>query len=242
LEDDTYYPSSLPSGPLPQDTVERLFPTLHPIDGNRILSILHTRRLTGSLSERGISGVDDAMNVDLSDISPEQFMKALEYLRASFPVDEEAAAVDWAEAEAGRIEREILSERGVKLGLLKKVEPNPETEEQEKRGEEWEGQRFITVKAREAREAQLGAVGGQGTEYGREKYGRSVFETLRKSNEANWEAEKAEKERIKLEEEAKMVAEGRDKGPQDLVPKKRFLGVEIRGTFRTFRCGTRCNF
>ncbi|KAF2495885.1 hypothetical protein BU16DRAFT_526434 [Lophium mytilinum] len=225
--DDSHITSSLPSGPLLPKAIKQLFPTLSTVNGNRVLSILHTRRLTGSLAERGIDNIDEALDLDLSDISQEQMMRALEYLRARFPVDEEAAAADWAEAEAARIEREVLAERGVKLGLLKKVELDPEVEEQQIRGEEWEGRRYINVKARQEREAK-GNAGGQGTEYGRAKYGRSIFETVRKSNEANWEAEKAEKERAKAKEEAKMVAEGRHVGPKNLVPGKKFLGVEIR--------------
>ncbi|KAF2804896.1 uncharacterized protein BDZ99DRAFT_467133 [Mytilinidion resinicola] len=225
--DDSYITSSLPSGPLLPKAIKQLFPTLSTVNGNRVLSILHTRRLTGSLAERGISGVDEALGLDLSDISQEQMMQALEYLRASFPVDEEAAAADWAEAEAARIEREVLAARGVNLGLLKKVELDPEVEEQQNRGEEWEGKQYIAVKVKKEREAR-GNAGGQGTEYGRAKYGRSVFETVRKSNEANWEAEKAERERVKAKEEAKMIAEGRHLGPKSLVPGKKFLGVEIR--------------
>ncbi|KAK7615385.1 hypothetical protein JOL62DRAFT_493288 [Phyllosticta paracitricarpa] len=78
--------------------------------GNAILRALQHRRVTGSLVEKG---------VHFDYFSHERALKGLEYLRATYPVDEQAAAAEYAEAEAERLESELV-EKAKDMGLYKK--------------------------------------------------------------------------------------------------------------------------
>ncbi|KAF2401337.1 hypothetical protein EJ06DRAFT_388012 [Trichodelitschia bisporula] len=81
--------------------------------GTKVLHELQERRTSGSLADRGIA---------FPDVTEEQGLKALAWLRQKYPVDEEAAAAQWAEEEVARLEQEYM-ERAEKLGLYKKSEP-----------------------------------------------------------------------------------------------------------------------
>jgi hypothetical protein len=88
--------------------------------GNFILARLQQRRISGSLVEKGLI-FPDKLN-----ISQAEATRALEWLRTTFPMDEEAAAAQWAEKELLRLEEEqrsALERRGQQLGLLKKEDP-----------------------------------------------------------------------------------------------------------------------
>ncbi|KAK8250259.1 hypothetical protein HDK77DRAFT_506252 [Phyllosticta capitalensis] len=101
----------LPSGALSDAQITSIFgPDIPAAQGNAILRSLHHRRVTGSLVEKG---------VQFDYFPPEKALKGLEYLRATHPLDEQAAAAEYAEAEAERLENELV-ERAQKVGLYKK--------------------------------------------------------------------------------------------------------------------------
>lgn len=101
----------LPGGDLAAEKVAEIFgPGVSAAQGNAILRALQHRRVTGSLAEKGIQ----------FDYFPhERALKGLEYIRATYPVDEQAAAAEYAEAEAERLENELL-EKALAIGLYKK--------------------------------------------------------------------------------------------------------------------------
>ncbi|KAJ5549783.1 hypothetical protein N7535_002275 [Penicillium sp. DV-2018c] len=79
--------------------------------GNRILSVLHGHRLTGTL--------DADLPIDIvRAVSQQQLDTALEWLRNEYPVDEDAAILARIEREE-REEEEKLMRRAEKLGLYK---------------------------------------------------------------------------------------------------------------------------
>lgn len=120
-------------------------------------------------------------------VKVEQAKKALDFLRTLVPdVDEQQAAATWADEEAAREEAKLI-ERSQELGLYKKIEP-----EQKEISPEEE----------------------QGTEYGRARSGESSLIAMRKSREAQYEQEKAQKAK---EEERQANAElAAARGPLEL--------------------------
>jgi rhomboid-like protein len=80
--------------------------------GNKILRILHQRRVVGSLVDKGVQIAGN------HNVKAESLQKALAWLRGSYPVDEQAAAELWAEEEAERLEGTYIA-RAEKLGLYK---------------------------------------------------------------------------------------------------------------------------
>ncbi|KAK8166970.1 hypothetical protein IWX90DRAFT_230945 [Phyllosticta citrichinensis] len=101
----------LPGGDLSAGKFVEIFgPGVSAAQGNAILRALQHRRVTGSLVEKG---------VQFDDFPHERALKGLEYLRATYPVDEQAAAAEYAEAEAERLESELV-EKAQDMGLYKK--------------------------------------------------------------------------------------------------------------------------
>jgi rhomboid-like protein len=178
-EYDPQYGVPLPGGGLSQSAIERVFGhTMEEEEGNHILCVLQYRRLSGSLAEVGVSFPDL--------IHPrETYLRGLEYLRETFPVDEEANASSWLEGEVKRLEEEQLLNRAVKLGIYTKENEIKKVEEE------------------------------QGTEYGRQRYGKSIFEEIRSKNEQKWEMEQKE---IKEKEEHTAREQLNASTPKELQP------------------------
>ncbi|KAK5162610.1 hypothetical protein LTR04_003285 [Oleoguttula sp. CCFEE 6159] len=114
----------LPSGPLPLEELKEVFgrnihhePTAQ-LGYNWCLSLIQYRRLSGRLVDEGVAYPGDPNHPP---ISHHFGMKALEYLRSTFPLDEETAAQRWAEREAQRLETELV-ERGEKIGMYQPVD------------------------------------------------------------------------------------------------------------------------
>lgn len=85
--------------------------------GNYILSKLQDRRESGSLAELGINFSEG------EGVRQEDARRGLEWLRQAYPLDEQGAAVRWAESEALRLEEELrtdLEKKGQRFGLLKR--------------------------------------------------------------------------------------------------------------------------
>jgi rhomboid-like protein len=157
--------------------------------GNYILSVMHWRRMSGALIDKGLDFPKQ------SGVTREQALRGLLYVRRVIPdVDEAALGAVWAEEESKRAAKEI-QDRAVKLGIYKPLqeeEVNPEEEEYIEEAEEEK----------------------QGTEYGREKSGTSVFQTVREAKEARFRAEQAAKVEAELREETAAIH--RTRGPLEL--------------------------
>jgi len=94
----------LPTGEVDRETIRSIFGTnVSHIDGNSVLRILHHRRTSGSLADYGI----DNLGHKYTHVNRILATRALEWLRDAFPVDEGAAAEQWAEKEANRIAYEL---------------------------------------------------------------------------------------------------------------------------------------
>ena len=84
--------------------------------GNSLLGEIQRRRITGSLAEEGLQ-----FPVEL-EIDQDQALRGLEWLRANYPMDEEAAAAQWAAEELDRLDAETRAyyeRRGQELRLYK---------------------------------------------------------------------------------------------------------------------------
>ena len=90
--------------------------------GNKVLRILHQRRVVGSLVDKGvqIAGSHNVKNDSLQN--------ALGWLRDKYPVDEQASAELWAENEAERLEGTYIA-RAEKLGLYKPLSGDEKQQE-----------------------------------------------------------------------------------------------------------------
>lgn len=109
----------LPGGNLPQAKITNIFgPGTSAKEGNAFLRALQHRRVTGSLAEKGVNFRQDGPVA----FPRERALNALEYLRSTYPVDEEAVAVEWAQREAERLEAELI-QRAQNLRLYKKSDP-----------------------------------------------------------------------------------------------------------------------
>ncbi|EAS31673.3 rhomboid family protein [Coccidioides immitis RS] len=86
-------------------------PRIPPVFGNRVLRVLHGRRLAGTL--------DLELPLDIKNGVPQHILDdGLEWLRRNFPVDEDAAIMRRIEREEQE-EEEKLMRRAEKLGLYK---------------------------------------------------------------------------------------------------------------------------
>jgi rhomboid-like protein len=94
----------LPNGPVDEGTIRRIFGnSVSAVQGNHVLRILHHRRTSGSLADYGV----DNLGQQHAHVSRFLAIKALDWLRATFPIDEARAAEEWAEKEANRIAYEL---------------------------------------------------------------------------------------------------------------------------------------
>jgi rhomboid-like protein len=89
-----------------------------------ILQEIQYRRVTGSLSDKGIDFVDRPA------FSQEHRTRALEWLRENYPVDEEAAAAEYADQIAEELRKE-LEERAKRLRLYKSDDAGGEEAKEE---------------------------------------------------------------------------------------------------------------
>lgn len=94
----------LPNGNVDERTIAKLFgPRVSRDTGNNVLRIIHHRRTSGSLADYGV----DNLGHRYSSVDQKTAIKALEWLRVTYPVDEARAAEEWAEREANRISYEL---------------------------------------------------------------------------------------------------------------------------------------
>jgi len=85
--------------------------------GNSLLVEIQRRRITGSLAEEGLQFPAEL------EIGQDQALNGLEWLRKKYPLDEEAAAAQWAAEELDRLDEEARAyyqRRGQELRLYKK--------------------------------------------------------------------------------------------------------------------------
>jgi rhomboid-like protein len=104
-------------------------------DGNGVLYELQDRRLSGSLSEYGISFQESV------GVTEAQAMAGLEWLRREYPIDEAGAALEYAEQAESGLRGEQL-EQAVKWRLYKEAQP----------GESVYGHSVVQEKAKEWQE------------------------------------------------------------------------------------------
>lgn len=113
----------IPFGNIGKKELDKIFE--HDIlyeEGNKMLQILHSRRVTGALVDQGVH-IKGTHTVPL-----EALTKALDWLRAKYPVDEQSAADAWAQQEAKRLEETYIA-RAEKLGLYKPLDAEEQTTE-----------------------------------------------------------------------------------------------------------------
>lgn len=152
----------LPSGDLVALDIVKIFgEEMGPGLGNRILRILQWRRESGSLGDFGISLTGD------TGVTQEQCLRGLEWLRANFPVDEEAAAEAWRERELERL-YQVMEKDSQRLGFYKRDDASDGVD--------------------------LGRP-QQGTEFG-QRYARSALAAIREENERRWEEKQKELEEL----------------------------------------------
>ena len=77
-----------------------------------ILRTLHERRVIGSLMEKGLQWDQE------TELPDEAFTNALEWLRKTYPIDEQYAAGRWAQSEELAMEQEYIS-RAERLGIYR---------------------------------------------------------------------------------------------------------------------------
>jgi rhomboid-like protein len=92
--------------------------------GMDLLQEIQYRRVTGSLSDKGLAFPERA------EFSTQHASRALDWLRENYPVDEEAAAYEYAE-ELAATERKELEERARRLKIYKRDDKDKKNEEQE---------------------------------------------------------------------------------------------------------------
>ncbi|KAK4985572.1 hypothetical protein LTR66_008130, partial [Elasticomyces elasticus] len=134
-----------------------------PIDvekGNRVLRVLQYRRVSGSLIDIGISFPPD------EGIPEEAAWAALNWLRATLSVDEQAAGQRWADEETAKLEQTLIK-RAEGLGLYKK---DPKDDSLKDDG------------ARRTRQRTSGSAS---------LYGESALDAIRKENEEAYERDLA---------------------------------------------------
>lgn len=107
----------IPFGAQSRETLARIFKQdgVGYEDGNKILRILHQRRVIGSLVDKGIQITGN------HNVTTESLQHGLDWLREHFPVDEQEAAEIWAEQEAERLEGTYIA-KAEKLGLYKPLD------------------------------------------------------------------------------------------------------------------------
>lgn len=180
----------LPAGRVSDKQIRNLFGDgISGHDGNSVLRILHHRRTSGSLADYGVDNLGDKYNV-----SRDQAIKALEWLRNKFPIDEARAAEAWAEKEANRIAYELWLADPENDSKYK--DPARVYREQQKK---------------EAEEREQEAEQQERSQYGILRTGKSQFElSIQEKRRQRLEeiTKKAEEKEARAEEEEKMLATG----------------------------------
>ncbi|KAL2269984.1 hypothetical protein VTJ83DRAFT_2168 [Remersonia thermophila] len=161
------------------EVLELFGPQISTADANRLLRILHGRRVAGTLE-------DPTLQANTQDFSAEHQQIALEYLRKKVPVDEVVNAGLRAEDELHALEWGAVEE----ADAAEQATPGDE--------EPKTGRRLKLYKDEEGAEAAPPQPKAS-------VYGRSALDEIRAANEAKWEALKKqlEEERKKKEEEEK---------------------------------------
>jgi rhomboid-like protein len=177
-------------------TVRRIFGSgVSGGQGNAVLRILHHRRTSGSLADYGVSNLGQQYET----ITRIQATKALEWLRAHYPIDEARAAQEWAEKEANRVEYNLWLADPENDSKYK--DPARVFREQQKKAQETQAEE----QEREY-EAQLG-----GKRIGLLHHGRSQFEIQIEQNRRKRLEEftkKAEEKEARVKEDEVKLATG----------------------------------
>ncbi|KAF1988419.1 hypothetical protein K402DRAFT_23533 [Aulographum hederae CBS 113979] len=201
---------SLPKIALSASEVAGIFGAhLSPESANRLLRLIHSRRVSGLLAEDGILFSSNDFGPQAKEWTQDVGMKALQWLRDEYPIDEEGAAQQWAAEEAQKLEAELLA-RGEKIGLYKAEKRPVERDYQEEEA---------------AVEAQ-----SQGTSYGRSRYGVSRLDQIRRANEEAWEKQQAEAK--KAEERAAAALPKGSKKTGIVSRNESVSGISIRDKLR----------
>ncbi|KAF1970318.1 hypothetical protein BU23DRAFT_214337 [Bimuria novae-zelandiae CBS 107.79] len=178
----------LPGGRVSDFLIQHIFgDRVSPQDGNNLLRILHHRRTSGSLADYGVDNLK-------YNVSRDQAIKALEWLRQKYPIDEARAAEEWAEKEANRIAYELWladPENDSKYKDPARVFREQQKKEAEERAQEEE----------EQERQQFGIL-----HTGKSQFETAIQEQRRKRLEAV--TKKAEEREAKAVEEEKMLATG----------------------------------
>jgi len=198
---------------LVEDEIKAIFGEIYPEPelGNRILKVLHARRVDGTL--------DIPFDEELTEVFetyPGTDEAGLNWLRAVYPVDEEAAILSRFRREESAREQEhpsALTERGQKLGLIQyqeavELQSDQQTQEEPEYVGPQSGRYYAPLSDKEG-----------------DVFGRSKIDEVRAKNEAEWEEQEA-----KLQEEIdKSMAEAEAKyqekaGALDTRPEQ---GLEV---------------
>lgn len=161
------------------------------MDGYNVLRILQHRRASGSLVDYGV----DNLGARYQDVTHNHGMRALEWLREQYPIDEARAAEEWAEKEANRIAYELWLADPENAGSKYNDPARVWAEKQKKEKEEAE---------------QAGAEQGQRIgmlRMGPSQFERNIVEKRRQRLEEM--TRKAEEKEKREEEMKKLIATGK---------------------------------
>ncbi|KAF2272582.1 uncharacterized protein EI97DRAFT_206206 [Westerdykella ornata] len=191
----------LPDGPVGPVTIRKLFgPRVSVVDGNNVLRILHHRRTSGSLVDYGVDNLGDRY----WGVTHKHAVKALEWLREKYPVDEARAAEEWAEREANRIAYELWL-----------ADPENADSKYNDPARLWSQQQKELEEIRKEEEQRMGML-----HVGRSQFELNIEEQRRARLEA--QARKAEEEEKRQKEMQEQLATGRyvltPSGKQVMIP------------------------
>ncbi|KAF2431046.1 hypothetical protein EJ08DRAFT_678619 [Tothia fuscella] len=181
-----------------KDVLQIFGPGLTFEKGMYVLQELQTRRVTGSLADIGIAFPDQPEITDL------HATKGLSWLRSEYPIDEEAAAAEWAEEEIAKLEGSYLK-RAEELHLYKRTPEEEKKEEIDDTGRENEAVEVVEEKI-----TQIQQHSNRGL------YGESVLEARQKELKAQEEAKAAARE-LEAEEKGVEVQHQPYKGHEIIV-------------------------
>lgn len=152
--------------------------------GMDLLQELQYRRVTGSLSDKGLDFPEQP------EFTQEHRYNALEYLRETYPVDEEAAAMEYAEELAAE-ERRVLEERAMKLRIYKPIEEDADAEKAKEEEEIYINEEYskIPLKADQTRDITSGSALQDRKDYVLASRKKAKIEAEKAAEEAAAEAE-----------------------------------------------------
>ncbi|KAK5952130.1 hypothetical protein OHC33_007017 [Knufia fluminis] len=178
-----------------------------PYLSNRLLKVLHARRVDGTLD----IPLDEELSLMPSDY-PDAERAALDWLRAKYPVDEDQAILDRFKREDHPREQEhpsALMERGQRLGLFKTQDASQVVKEEKDSDSDYYG-------------PQSGQYYASLAEKNEDVFGRSELERIRAANEAAAEEEERqmqeridrsmEEAEVKAREKSQALAERPEQG------------------------------